>query len=203
MNKQNHGSSSTDKNKKELLKFLSLLDSRNFERLRYVVLPASIFILLVGGVLFLFVLSSGLKTVWSALLIIAAGEPSHEQSPVTMSLLVHFLEIISDMLKAVVFFIIAVGIYSIFITPLSLARSLGIETFDDLEDRVIGVIVVVMSIEFLERFILWQKPVELLQFAGAMGLVVATLSIFLRFRNSTIHHQNLRSQSKAPSSINE
>lgn len=203
MNKQNHGSSSTDKNKKELLKFLSLLDYRNFERLRYVVLPASLFILCVGGVLFLFVLFSGLKTVWSALLIIAAGEPSHEQSPVTMSLLVHFLEIISDMLKAVVFFIIGVGIYSIFIAPLNLARSLGITTFDDLEDRVIGVIVVVMSIEFLERFIQWQNPVEMIQFAGALGLVVVALSIFLRFRNSTIQHQNLRSQSKVPSSINE
>ncbi len=63
----------------------------------------------------------------------------------------------------------------------------------------IGVIVVVMSIDFLEHFILWQRPVEMIHFAGALGLVVGALAIFLRFRNIANQTQAPHIQSEIPS----
>jgi uncharacterized membrane protein YqhA len=201
MSEDFHNSSGKNNNEKSRLKFFSLLDSRNFELLRYVVLPASIFILFIGGVLFLFVLYTGLSAIGSILLVIGAG--GHPSDTVTTGLVVEFLEIISDILKAVIFFIIGVGIYSIFISPLNLARPLGIASFDDLEDRVIGVVVVVMSINFLEHFIQWKNSVELLQVAGALGVVVGALAVFLRFRTCTIKQQIPHSQLETPNSENE
>lgn len=89
-----------------------------------------------------------------------------------------FLEIVSVMLKAVVFYLIGVGLYSLFTSPLNLTVSLGVETLNDLESKVISVVVVIMSVTFLEHFIRWEDPLQTLQFGGALALVVLALVLF-------------------------
>jgi uncharacterized membrane protein YqhA len=91
-----------------------------------------------------------------------------------------FLEIVSVMLKAVVFYLIGVGLYSLFIAPLNLASSLGVESLADLEHKVISVIVVILAITFLEHFVRWDKPTEMLYYGGALALVVTALVFFQR-----------------------
>jgi uncharacterized membrane protein YqhA len=91
------------------------------------------------------------------------------------SLAVEFLEIVSMMLKAVVFYLIGVGLYSLFIAPLNLPLALGIESFNDLEAKVVSAIVVIMAVTFLEHFILWQQPGELVP----MGIMLAVLILAL------------------------
>ena len=45
--------------------------------------------------------------------------------------------------------VIGVGLYSLFIAPLNLTVSLGVETLSDLESKVLSVVVVIMAVTFL------------------------------------------------------
>ena len=87
------------------------------------------------------------------------------------------------MLKAVVFYIIGVGLYSLFISPLNLTVSLGVETLSDLESKVASVVVVILGVTFLEHFILWEDPLATLQFGAALGLVAGALVLFQQYNH--------------------
>ena len=141
-------------------------------RTRFVVLLAVIAVMLVALSLFLLGAMQAIMDVWHAWSEVARGR--YESTDLT----VEFLEVVSVMLKAVVFYIIGVGLYSLFIAPLNLTVSLGVETLSDLESKVLSVVVVIMAVTFLEHFIRWEAPLETLQFGGALALVVAALVAF-------------------------
>jgi len=90
-------------------------------------------------------------------------------------LTVQFLEIVAVMLKAIFFYLIGVGSYSLFVAPLNLPISLGVETLNDLENRIVSIIIVILAVSFLEHFIAWQNSMELLQNGLALALVSAAL----------------------------
>lgn len=141
---------------------------------RLVVLIAVIAVLAIAISLFVLGALEAVTTVWHAwAATVQGGKPTH--------LSVEFLEIVNIMLEAVVFFLIGIGLYSLFIAPLNLAVALGVETLNDLEERVISVVVAVLAITFLQHFIRWQEPLETLQFGGALALTVASLVLFQRY----------------------
>ncbi|GGM12212.1 hypothetical protein GCM10010841_20930 [Deinococcus aerophilus] len=145
-------------------------------RTRFVVLIAVIAVLLVSFSLFLQGTVLALSTLydsWHETL--KAGIQSQRGS-----LAVEFLEVVSTMLKAVVFYLIGVGLYSLFISPLNLTSALGVESLADLEQKIISVIVVILGVTFLEHFVRWQDPVETLYFAGAFALAGGALVFFQR-----------------------
>jgi uncharacterized membrane protein YqhA len=146
--------------------------SQAIGRTRYIVLLAVGAVMLVAISLFLLGTLQAVFAVWHAWSGVLRGEQG------TTDLTVEFLEIVSVMLKAVVFYIIGVGLYSLFITPLNLTVSLGVQTLADLESKVISVVVVILGVTFLEHFIQWQQPVETLQFGGALAAVVISLVVF-------------------------
>ena len=139
---------------------------------RYVILVAVAAVLLVAVVHF--VLGAGLAvwSIWSTTQALLQGEVGATE------LTVEFLEIVSVMLKAVVFYLIGVGFYGLFIAPLNLPTALGIETFSDLELKVVSVVIVILGVTFLEHFVLWRQPTETLQFAAALALVTLPLVLF-------------------------
>lgn len=143
-------------------------------RTRFVVLIAVIAVLLVAFSLFLQGTWVALETIyetWRDMIV-------HHQESSTGELAVEFLEVVSTMLKAVVFYIIGVGLYSLFIRPLNLTSALGVETLADLEQKVVSVIVVILGVTFLEHFIRWQNALETLYFAGALALAGGALVFF-------------------------
>jgi uncharacterized membrane protein YqhA len=143
-------------------------------RTRFVVLIAVIAVLLVAFSLFLQGTWVALETIyetWRDLFM-------RREDSATSELAVQFLEVVSTMLKAVVFYIIGVGLYSLFIRPLNLTSALGVETLADLEQKVVSVIVVILGVTFLEHFIRWQEPLETLYFAGALALAGGALVAF-------------------------
>jgi uncharacterized membrane protein YqhA len=146
--------------------------SRAIGRSRYVVLIAVVAVLLVALSLFLLGTLQALISIWQAWSQVISGEFS------TTDLTVQSLELVSTMLKAVVFYIIGVGLYSLFIAPLNLTVSLGVETLSDLESKVVSVVVVILGVTFLEHFILWEDPLATLQFGAALGLVAGALVLF-------------------------
>jgi uncharacterized membrane protein YqhA len=85
------------------------------------------------------------------------------------------LNIVSTMLEAVVFYLVGVGLYSLFISPLNVAVALGIETLTDLESKVMSVIIVIMGATFLQHFVRWENPVGTFEFGGALAVVVTSL----------------------------
>jgi uncharacterized membrane protein YqhA len=85
------------------------------------------------------------------------------------------LNIVSTMLEAVVFYLVGVGLYSLFISPLNVAVALGIESLTDLESKVLSVIIVIMAATFLQHFVQWKDPVGTLEFGLSLAIVVAAL----------------------------
>lgn len=149
---------------------------------RFVVLIAVAAVLLIAVSLFVLGTVQAVATVWQAWLATLQGD----QAP---HLSVDFLEIVSVMLEAVVFFLIGVGLYSLFIAPLNLAIALGVETLNDLKESVISVVVVVLAVTFLQHFIRWEEPETTLQFGTAMALAVASLVLFQRYSHSAKEDQ--------------
>jgi uncharacterized membrane protein YqhA len=128
----------------------------------------------------LFVIGAGLAVqgIWNAMLSIVRGELT------ATSITVDLLEVVSVMLKAVVFYLIGVGFYSLFIAPLNLTAALGIRSFNDLEIKVVSVVVVIMAVTFLEHFIRWDQAVETLLYGLSLGVVVAALVFFQKHSHS-------------------
>jgi uncharacterized membrane protein YqhA len=139
---------------------------------RFIVLGGVFAVLLTAAALFLFGAGLALWSIWNAVQQALQGQPS------STDLTVQFLEIVSTMLKAVVFYLIGVGFYSLFIAPLNLPVALGVETLNDLESKVVSVIVVIMAITFLEHFILWENPLAILQFGIGFAAVSGVLVLF-------------------------
>ncbi|AFZ69131.1 YqhA family protein [Deinococcus peraridilitoris] len=169
--------------------------SRAVGQSRFIVLLAVIAVMLVAVSLFLLGTVQAAYSVWSAWSEVVGGKLN------STDLTVEFLEIVSVMLKAVVFYIIGVGLYSLFIAPLNLTVSLGVETLNDLESKVVSVVIVIMSITFLEHFIRWTEPIETLQFGVAFAVVVAALVFFQRYshrakEDQQAHHPDVQERAK-------
>ncbi|MFO7189047.1 MAG: YqhA family protein [Pseudomonadota bacterium] len=146
--------------------------ARLIGRSRLIVLVAVVAVLLAAFSLFLLGAIIALKTVaeaWQGVLAATLGPTD---------LTVRFLEIVSVMLKAVVFYLIGVGFYSLFISPLNLTVAMGIETLNDLETKIISVVIVIMAVHFLQRFIQHQDALDLVLVAGALAMATAALVYF-------------------------
>lgn len=141
-------------------------------RTRYVVIVAVAAVLLVAMALFILGAGLAVGSVWKAAQAALRGDIA------STDLTVEFLEVVSFMLKAVIFYIIGVGLYSLFIAPLNVTTALGVETFNDLEIKIVSVIIVIMGVTYLEHFIVWQQPVEMLLFGASLAIVVAALVYF-------------------------
>ena len=144
-------------------------------RSRFIVLLAVVAVMLVAVSLFLLGTIQAAAGVWNAWRGVIEGDVH------STNLTVEFLEIVTTMLKAVVFYLIGVGLYSLFVSPLNITVSLGVQTLNDLESKVVSVVVVILGVTFLEHFILWQDPLATLQFGAAAALVVAALVLFERY----------------------
>lgn len=95
-------------------------------------------------------------------------------------LVLGFIEAIDLFLLGTVFFIISLGLYELFIDDtIKLPAWLVIHTLDDLKNKLIGVIVVVMGVVFLGHVIKWHGEQELLWLGGAIALVTTALTYFL------------------------
>jgi len=146
--------------------------ARLIGRSRLIVIVAVIAVLLCAFSLFLLGAWVAVETIRFAWLGVMQGEVG------TTELTVRFLEIVTVMLKAVFFYLIGVGLYSLFVAPLNVTIALGVETLNDLETKVISIVIVILAVAFLERFIEQGDALELLFMAGALGIGTAALVFF-------------------------
>jgi uncharacterized membrane protein YqhA len=137
------------------------------------VLIAVVGVLLVSLTLFLLGALSAFTVTWKAW---RAAYTLAEFA--STDLLIEILGVIDIMLRAVVFYIIGIGLYSLFIAPLNLTAALGVESLLDLETKVISVVIVILAVVFLEHFVRWENSADTLYFAAALAIVVASLVVF-------------------------
>ena len=95
------------------------------------------------------------------------------------AVVVSFIEVIDLFLIGTVFYIIALGLYELFIDDrLEMPAWLVIRSLDDLKSKLINSIVVIMGVYFLGALVDWNGDSSLLILRGAIALVIAALTLF-------------------------
>ncbi|NDW53257.1 YqhA family protein [Aliiroseovarius sp. PrR006] len=141
---------------------------------RFMVILAVIGALLAATTLLVYGL---IETVQLILSTIQNGEVTRK---VAKALALEFIEIIDLFLLGTVFYIVAIGLYELFIsTNVKLPSWLTINNLDDLKNKLIAVVIVVLGVLFLGQVVSWDGERDLLGYGAAVALVIGALSYFL------------------------
>ncbi|MEI8308913.1 MAG: YqhA family protein [Chloroflexales bacterium] len=93
------------------------------------------------------------------------------------------IELVDLFLLATVLYVIAVGLYELFVDDsIPMPSWLVIHNLDDLKEKLIGVVIVVLGVLFLGHVISWDGQRDLLSPGAAVALVIASLSYFLSLK---------------------
>lgn len=108
---------------------------------------------------------------------IQTGEVSRK---VAKALALEFIEIIDLFLLGTVFYIVAIGLYELFIsTNIKVPAWLTIKTLDDLKNKLIAVVIVVLGVLFLGQVVGWDGERDLMGYGIGVAVVIAALTYFL------------------------
>lgn len=129
--------------------------------------------LTLGGLALTFLaIGVGAQATYDAFRELSRGEAS------SSTLKVEFIGFASLVLQATALFVIAVGLFSLFVRPLAVLGALQARSLQELEHKVLGIIVVILATAFVEQFIKSNDALETLYFALSLGISVAALAGF-------------------------
>jgi uncharacterized membrane protein YqhA len=95
-------------------------------------------------------------------------------------LAVELIEITDVILLGTVLYIVALGLYQLFIDQnLTLPRWLKVNDLTDLKRDLIGVVVVLLGVSFLGEVVNWQGENDILPLGAGIALVIAALGFIL------------------------
>lgn len=150
---------------------------------RYLVIPAVAGIALAGTTLILYAV---------ALTVRLAMRPFGEgiDATTTKALILGAVELVDLFLLGITLYVIALGLYELFIDPqLPVLPWLIIRDLDDLKARVLGIVIVVLGVLFLGQALTWDGQRDPLRFGAAIGAIIVALTYFLaqksRGKNNT------------------
>ena len=90
------------------------------------------------------------------------------------------IQVVDLFLLGTVLYLIALGLYELFIDDtIPLPEWLAIHNLDDLKEKLIGVIVVVMGVLFLGKLVSWDGKSDLLNPGVGIGVMIAALTYFV------------------------
>lgn len=96
------------------------------------------------------------------------------------SLALAFIEMVDLFLLGTVFYIVALGLYELFIDDeLPLPQWLEIHDLDGLKNKLVGVVIVVLAVLFLGQVVTWDGERDLLGYGASIALIIAALTYFL------------------------
>jgi uncharacterized membrane protein YqhA len=91
---------------------------------------------------------------------------------------VQFVELTDLFLVGTVLYIVGLGLYELFIDPeIPLPRWLHVDSLDDLKSKLIGVIIVLLGVNFLVAVVDWDGTREILHFGAAIAVVIGALAL--------------------------
>lgn len=142
------------------------------ESSRYVVLLGIVGTFLAAVALFLFGLGGVVTAIWEGL---TAPAPFGYDHLKEFSIVL--IQTIDIFLLATVLYIIALGLYELFVDDaLDLPNWLEVQTLDDLKARLLGVIIVLLPVTFLGQLVQWKKGIDILWLGLAIGAVLAAIA---------------------------
>lgn len=151
--------------------------SRLLTATRYLALVPVVCIFVAATALLFFGAASTVQTV---LEVAASGSLD---SKVGKELLLRSIEIVDLFLLGTVLYVIAVGLYELFIDDtVAMPKWLRIHDLDDLKNSLIGVVIVVLGVLFLGQVVTWDGQRDLLGPGAASALVIAALAYFLSLK---------------------
>ncbi|MCG8341499.1 MAG: YqhA family protein, partial [Chlorobiales bacterium] len=111
--------------------------------------------------------------------VIETIQTGYVSSKGSKSLMLSFVETADIFLLGTVMYIISTGLYELFIDDnIKVPEWLEIHTLDDLKQKLVGGIVVVMGVVFLGHVIKWQGETEIVYYGAAIAFVVTALTYF-------------------------
>lgn len=91
-----------------------------------------------------------------------------------------FIELADLYLLGVVMFIIAIGLYKLFIDEnIPTPEWLEIHHIDHLKTKLLNLVIMVLAVSFLKQVVAWNNETNLLVFGGGIAVVIAALTYFL------------------------
>ena len=94
-------------------------------------------------------------------------------------LLATFIEIIDIFLVATVFYIIALGLYELFIAKAPLPGWLRICNLDDLKGALLGMIIIALAVLVLGAALTWDGTSAILEYGVAIAAGIAAISFYV------------------------
>ena|SRR5437762_1785821 len=95
-------------------------------------------------------------------------------------LAVECIELIDLFLLGTVLYIVALGLYDLFVDDsLPMPKWLVISNLEDLKEKLIGVIIVLLAVTFLGFVVTWDGNVNIVALGIAVGLVIFSLGYLL------------------------
>jgi uncharacterized membrane protein YqhA len=102
---------------------------------------------------------------------------------------VELISLVDLFLIGTVLYIISVGIYQLFISPsLKMPNWLNIDDLDDLKQRLLSTVSVLLSVSFLGYLVTWDGTGGLVGIGIGVGVVLLALSLLLRGFREDDHH---------------
>jgi uncharacterized membrane protein YqhA len=96
------------------------------------------------------------------------------------------IEVIDLFLLGTVLYVVALGLHELFIDHgLPMPHWLVIANLDDLEERLTGIVVVLLAVTFLANVVTWNGNLNILALGVAVGLVLFALGYLRNMRSKT------------------
>lgn len=96
-------------------------------------------------------------------------------------LLLDAIESVDTFLLAIVFYIIAVGVYELFIDPsLPVPEWMEIHSLDDLKSKLLGIVVTVLGVLFLGQVVSWNGTRDLQGYGVSIAAVIIAITFYTR-----------------------
>jgi uncharacterized membrane protein YqhA len=108
-------------------------------------------------------------------------------------LAVDFLQLVDIFLLGTALYIIALGLYELFVDDsLPMPKWLVIATFEDLKEKLIGVIIVLLGVSYLGTAVTWTGDKSILNLGVATAAVILALAIalYLSTKSHVMTHQD-------------
>ncbi|MGA1826229.1 MAG: YqhA family protein [bacterium] len=106
----------------------------------------------------------------------------------------HICAILETTLIGVILFVCAIGLYMLFWKDINVPAWLNISSVDELKERLVGIIITVLAVLFLEHIFEWNVGWELcasqsvLMIAISIALIIIVLVFYIKVLISAMHH---------------
>ena len=143
------------------------------ESSRFIVMFGVLGTFLAALALFFFGFLGVLNSIYNG---INATEPYNYENLKSISIIL--LHAIDIFLLATVLYIIAMGLFELFIDDrLELPKWLEIHTLDDLKSRMLGVVVVILPVSFLGKLSEWKSGLDIVWLGVAVAVIMLSIAV--------------------------